>query len=181
MKKALVIIDIQNDYFDTGRYPLQGSEKASVNAAVIIKKFREQHLPVIYFQHISKREKPNLFEKGTPGVEIHKNVKPLESEKVFTKHYPNAFRETELHSYLQSLEIDHLVVCGMMTHLCIDASVRAAKDLGYKISLVADACATRDLEVYDSIIDGAYIQLSFLAALGSYYAKILTTEDFLNS
>lgn len=181
MNTALIIIDIQNDYFDNGRYPLVGAEKASLNAASLLKYFRKSDLPVVFIKHVSKREKPNLFEKNTLGVQIHSRVKPLDDEKVLVKHYPNSFRETMLDDYLKTKKIEQLVICGMSTHLCIDASVRAAKDLGYKISLIADACATRDLEIYDNVIDATYIQLSFLAALGAYYAKILTTEDFLKT
>ncbi|MBI9067385.1 MAG: cysteine hydrolase [Salinivirgaceae bacterium] len=181
MKTALLLIDIQNDYFEDGRYPLVSADYACEKAKSLLDFFRKGEYPLVFVKHITKREKPNLFEEGTKGVEIHENVKPRENEKVFIKHFPNSFRETDLHNHLQSLGIEQLVICGMMTHLCIDASVRAAKDLGYKVLLIADACATRDLDLYENTIEASYIQLSFMAALGSYYAKILTVEDFNNN
>src|ERR1035437_247176 len=117
MNKALIIVDIQNDYFDKGTMTLVGSEQASENARLILDRFRAEGLPVIHIQHIAKSPAATFFLPNTVGAEIHKNVKPLLQEKVIVKHYPNSFRETELLDYLKSNNIRNLVICGMMTHM----------------------------------------------------------------
>ncbi|MDD5363314.1 MAG: cysteine hydrolase family protein [Ignavibacteria bacterium] len=177
--KALLIIDIQNDYFDGGRNPLNGSMQAAENAKKILDKFRNDKLPVIYIQHIALSPSATFFLPDTKGSEIHELVKPLEGEKIFVKHFPNSFRETGLLEYLRSLNISELVVCGMMTHMCVDATVRAAKDFGFDCTLIGDACATKDMSINDEIIKSEYVHKSFLAALNYFYSKAVTADIFL--
>ena len=118
MNKALVIIDLQNDYFPGGKNELVNSTEASLKAKELLTAFREKNLPVIHVQHLSVRPGSTFFVPGTPGAEIHDNVKPAEGEKIVVKSFPNSFRETDLQEYLKSLQIDHLVVAGMMSHMC---------------------------------------------------------------
>ncbi len=147
MKQALILIDIQNDYFEGGKMPLFESEKASFNAQKILNKFRKDNDLVIHIKHLSTREGASFFIPNTFGAEIHQNVKPYSNEKIITKHFPNSFRDTDLLDYLKENAIKHLVVAGMMTHMCVDATVRASKDYGFKIELIGDACATKDKQL----------------------------------
>ncbi len=180
MKTALIIIDIQNDYFDKGTMPLVGSVNASNNAKLILERFRRDSLPIIHIQHIATRPTATFFQPNTTGAEIHDNVKPIGEEKVIVKHYPNSFRETELLDYLKSKNITDLVICGMMTHMCVDATTRAAKDYGFNIILIGDACATQDQEINGQIVKAEEVQKSFLAALNYFYATVKTTSNYLN-
>ena len=179
MNKALIIIDIQNDYFENGKMPLVGPVEASLNAKLILEQFRKEKLPVFHIQHISVRPNSTFMLPVTKGQEIHENVRPIEGEKVIVKHFPNGFRETELLEDLKSKNITDLVICGMMTHMCVDATVRAAKDYGFNCVLIGDACATRDLKMNDVIVKSADVHRSFLAALGSFYARVVTTKEYL--
>ena len=95
MKRALVLIDIQNDYFENGSMTLVGAEEASLNALKILDKFRSEGLPVIYIQHLATSPKATFFLPQTVAAEIHENIKPTAGEKVIIKHYPNSFRETQ--------------------------------------------------------------------------------------
>ncbi len=180
MKTALILIDIQNDYFPGGKMELFGSEQASENAKKLLARFREENNLVIHVQHISARPDSTFFIPNTMGVEIHDNVVPLANEKVIEKHFPNSFRETELLEYLQTNNIKQLVVAGMMTHMCVDATVRAAKDLGYSIEVISDACATKDLEVQHNPVMAKDVHNAFLSALNYFYSTVLTTEEYLN-
>lgn len=177
-KTALLIIDIQNDYFEGGKNELQGSFGASLNARNVLEKFREKKSQIIHVQHISTKPGSTFFLPETEGCKIQVNVQPLENEKVIVKHYPNSFRETDLNIYLQSLGINHLVVCGMMTHMCVDTTVRAARDLGYEITLLGDACATKDLQ-FEKVVKAEDVHQSFLAALNGVFAKVENTSDYL--
>ncbi len=179
MKKALVLIDIQNDYFENGSMALVGAEEAGLNARKILDKFRSEGLPVIYIQHLAISPKATFFLPQTKGAEIHENIKPTASEKVIIKHYPNSFRETELLEYMKSNDITNLVICGMMTHMCVDATVRAAKDFGFNCVVISDACATRDLVFKGETVKAPEVQKSFLAALNGFYASVNTTMQYL--
>lgn len=180
MKKALIIIDIQNDYFDNGTMTLIDSDKACENAKLLLDKFRAETLPVIFIQHIATRPDATFFLPNTEGAGIHKTISPLKSEKIVVKNYPNSFRETDLMEYLKETQITDLVICGMMTHMCVDATTRAAKDFGFNISVIGDACATKNLEYNGKVVDANEVQNSFLSALNYFYSTVQTTEEYLN-
>jgi len=180
MNKALLLIDIQKEYFENGALELVNPIAASENAKKLLENFRRKNNTVVHVQHISPEGIP-FFVSGTEGVEIHENVKPLTGEKVITKQFPNSFRDTDLLEYLKSNNITHLVIAGMMTHMCIDAGTRAAFDYGFECAVIADACATRDLQIKGQNVNAADVQNAFLAALEFSYSKILTTEEYLQS
>lgn len=179
-KQALLIIDIQNDYFENGANPLVGSWEASLKTKQVLDMFRKESFPVIHIQHLSVRPGSTFFVPNTMGAEIHQNVYPLSDEKVITKNYPNSFRDTELLDYLKSNNITDLVICGMMTHMCVDATVRAAKDFGFNCTVISDACATKDLNIQSRKVVAEEVHYAFLAALQYFYSTIKTTEEFLN-
>lgn len=179
MKTALLIIDIQNDYFPNGANELVGSLEAAGKAREVLVQCRAENKLVVHIQHLSTREEATFFIPDTFGAAIHERVTPLQQEKVITKHYPNSFRETELLAFLQEHAVEHLVIAGMMTHMCVDATVRAAKDFGFSVTLIADACATKDLEVNGDTAKAKEVQTSFLAALAYFYATVQTTEAYI--
>lgn len=179
MNTALLIIDVQNDYFEGGAMSLVGSDDASENIKLLLQKFRAENQPVIFIQHVATRPDATFFVPNTIGAEIHASVKPLGNEKVIIKHYPNSFRETDLLDHLKSLHITNLAICGMMTHMCIDATTRAAKDLGFNCTLIADACATKDLEINGGIVTAEHVHNSFLAALNYFYSTVTNTNEYI--
>ncbi|WBL22741.1 cysteine hydrolase family protein [Zunongwangia sp. HRR-M8] len=176
---ALILIDIQNDYFPNGNMELSEPENASLNAKKILEEFRKKNLHIIHIQHQSLAPGSTFFIPETKGVEIHKNVAPLTGEKIVIKHFPNSFRETNLLQTLQEKGIKNLIICGMMTHMCVDATTRAAKDFGFDCVVIGDACATRDLEINSEKVEASEVQKSFLAALNYFYSEVTNTEDFL--
>lgn len=143
--KALLLIDIQNDYFKGGLFPLAGMSRAALNARALLESFRKEGLPVIHIRHIGDRKGSRFFFPGTKGSEIHALVRPLEGEKILIKHYPNSFRETGLDALLKDLAVDELHVAGAMTNMCVDSTVRAGFDLGYRMVLHDKACAAKGL------------------------------------
>lgn len=179
MKTALLLIDIQNDYFSSGANPLVGIERTCDNAKSILTLFREKKLPVIHIQHILIRKGATFFLPNTNGVEINEGVKPLSSEEVIQKYFPNSFRKTKLFEKLKELQVENLTIVGAMTHMCIDATARAAFDLGFNCTIIEDACATKNLEFKGKTINSDEVHGSFIAALGSVYAKIMSTTDYL--
>ncbi|MCE1190334.1 MAG: cysteine hydrolase [Ignavibacteria bacterium] len=177
--KTLLLIDFQNDYFEGGTNPLLGSIEAVTKAAKLLNYFRNNNLPVVHVQHLANRAGATFFIPGTPGAEIHNQVAPLPTEPIILKHVPNSFLHTRLQDVLCKYHTSELVICGMMTHMCIDATVRAAKDLGHTVTLVADACATKDLAVLGRQIPAAEVHHAFLAALGYFYADIRNASEIV--
>ncbi len=166
---ALLLIDIQDFYFPGGRSPLENPEQASLNAQKILEKFREKGMLVVHIRHNAKS-----------GAEIHKHVTPIKEERVISKDHVNGFKDTDLLKDLRTNNVKQLVICGMMTHMCVEAAIRAAHDFGFDCILVGDACATRDLNFKNKIIKAADVHLSTLSSLDGYYAKVMNTEEYLD-
>lgn len=179
MTKALLIIDVQNDYFPGGMMELQGSTEAGLMIRELLDYFRKSSMPVIHIQHQSLKPGSQFLLPGTPGAEFHENVKPLDTEKIFKKNFPNSFRSTGLDEYLKEHKISTLVIAGMMTHMCVDTTVRAAFDLGYQCLVAGDCCATRSLKIDDKNISAADVHNSFLASLNGTFSRVLDCKSLI--
>lgn len=178
MNTALLVIDIQKDYFPGGKFPLVNPEDAAKKAYMLLQCFREHGGHHIHIQHISLKPDAAFFIKGDSGSDIHDLVAHFEGEPIVYKHYPNAFRETNLLEMLKAWEVERILICGMMTHMCVDATARAAADLGFQVIVAEDACATRDLKYDDTIIPADLVHKAFLAALKTY-GKVMKSEEIL--
>lgn len=170
--KALVVVDIQNDYFPGGKMELVGSTEAAAIAALVKADFKAKGLPVFMIQHISKSPTASFFLPETEGVEFHESVKLVEGDQLIVKHFPNSFRETELLQKLRDASITDITIVGMMTHMCIDTTTRAASDLGFKVEVIGNACATRNLEHDGVSVSAKEVQAAYLAALDGSFATV---------
>lgn len=180
MKTACIFIDIQNDYFPGGANELVQAEEAGACASLILKAARELDIPVIHIQHISIRPGSTFFLPDTRGVEIHSLVEPASHEEVVQKQAPNSFTGTALEEILTRYEISQLILCGMMTHMCVDTTVRAAADKGYRCILASDACATKNLEWDGKEIPAATVHATYLASLAGIFADVRPTSDIIS-
>ena len=167
-KTALLIVDIQEFYFPVGRMQLQNPELAGMNAGLLLDHFRSQEMPVYHVRH--------NFE---PGGDIHPYVKPQGNEPVISKDQVNAFNGTDLLELMLRDSVEQLVICGMQTHMCLEAAVRAAHDLGFSCLVASDACATRALQYEEHIIPAKSVHYSTLNTLQGSYARVLTTDAIL--
>lgn len=167
-KTALLIIDVQEFYFPGGRMQLENPELAGMNAGLLLDHFRNTEMQVYHVRH--------NFE---PGGDIHPYVKPIEGEAVISKDQVNAFVGTGLLEMMQKDSIEQLVICGMQTHMCLEAAVRAAHDYGFTCLVAADACATRALQYEEHIIPAKNVHYSTLNTLQGSYARVLTTDVIL--
>lgn len=167
---CLLIIDVQEFYFPGGALPLNVPEAASLNCKKLLAKFRGEARRIVHVGH-----------NASKGVSFHADVSPREGEKVIMKDEVNAFEGTDLLDYLEKNGVRRLVICGMQTHMCVEAAVRAAHDLGFECVLVHDACATRDLKFGEKTISAADVHHSTLGALDGAYAEVVDTETFLKT
>jgi nicotinamidase-related amidase len=179
VKTALLLIDIQREYFRGGAMPVEGAAEASVQARKLLAHCRVSHVPAIFIQHISVDPQAASFRNASPGVSLHRSIRPLPGEAVIRKHYPNAFRDTSLLEVLRADEIARLIICGMMTHMCIDTTTRAAFDHGFECIVAADACATRDLVFAGNTAPAAMVQRAFLAALNGTFGRVMNTDEIV--
>jgi nicotinamidase-related amidase len=174
MTRALVIVDIQRDYFPGGKMPLHEPEAAAEKAAQVLEAFRAAGDPVIHVQHLSPAG-AGFLEEGTQGAEIL--LSPQEDETLITKRAPNSFLGTQLEQTLRGLGVEEVVVTGMMTSMCVDATTRAGADLGFKMTLVPDACAAPGLEYGGRKVPAQDVHASFVAALGQFYAVVTPADQ----
>ncbi len=179
MKPALVLVDIQQDYFPNGKMEVVGAVEASQVAKRLLDHFRKKNLPIVHIQHIAARPNATFLLPNTEGIDFAESVKPLPGEMTIKKHFPNSFRDTDLQEYLRSKEIKELVICGMMSHMCIDTTTRAAFDLGYACTVAHDACATRNMVFNGLDIPAAHVHGSYMAALGAVFAKVLSAKEVI--
>ncbi len=177
--RAIIVVDIQNEYFPTGKLPLEDIETAATNAAKVIEHARSAKDLVVHVRHESADSDIPFFTPDTQGVAIHPLVAPLDSETVLLKHFPNSFRETGLKELLDQQGIEEVVVIGAMSHMCIDATSRAASDFGYKTTIVHDACATRDLEFDGKMVPASQVHAAMMAALAFAYGTVTTTDQYI--
>lgn len=177
MARALLLIDIQRDYFPGGAHPLVGSDAAADAAAGVLSAFRDAGEPVIHVQHVWDEPDAAFFRPDTPGVEHDPRVAPAADEPIVVKDMPNAFLGTDLEQRLRTGGIDDLVVAGMMTSMCVDATVRAASDLGFPVTVVGDACAAPNLRHGEVSVAGEQVHAAFLAALADGYATVVGAAD----
>lgn len=177
--RTLLVIDLQNDYFPGGRMPLTHVDTALDKAVAVIAKARADGTPVVHVRHEFPVGAAPFFEAGSPGADIHPAVAPVEGEAVVLKHHANAFRETELHAVLEGHAPDELVIVGAMSHMCIDATARAAADAGHIVTILHDACATTDLAFGDTAVPAAHVHAAFMAALATGYAQLRSVDEHL--
>lgn len=181
MDRALLVIDIQNDYFPGGNCELAGSLKAAENARKLIDAFRSRGSHVIYIQHLSLRPGATYLLPETLGASIHESVIPNAGEIVFQKNYPNSFRNTQLLEYLSERQLRQLYICGMMTHMCIDSTTRAACDLEFNCTVAHDACATKALTFGERTVPAESVHWSILSALNGMFAKVQSTDEIISA
>ncbi len=177
--RTLLIIDIQRDYFPGGAYPLVEPEAAAESARRVLDSFRAAGDPVIHMKHVWDAPDAEFMRPGTEGVEIHPTVEPAEGEPVLEKANPNSFLDTGLEQELRKHDTDDLVVAGMMSSMCVDATVRAAADLGFSPTVIHDACAAPDLEFNGVDVPGAAVHAAFMAALADGYAELTSAAELI--
>ncbi|MHC6226432.1 cysteine hydrolase family protein [Pseudomonas sp. X10] len=178
-KPALILIDIQNDYFPGGKWPLDGADIAADNAARLLAAARERGDLVVHVRHEFESADAPFFTPGSPGARIHDKVAPAEGEPVVLKHKVNMFQGTGLKALLEEHGVKDLTIVGSMSHMCVDAGTRAAVDFGYNVTVAHDACATLPLTFEGVEVPAAQAQAAAMAALAFAYAQVESTEACL--
>jgi len=179
-KKAIIVVDLQKEYLPAGKLALAGIDQAIANAVAVMDDARAKGDLVFNVHHESADPAAMpVFLPGTEGVEFISDAEPPAGEPVVLKHYPNSFLKTDLKKTLDDNGIEEVVIVGAMSHMCVDATTRAASDLGYAVTVVHDACATRDVEFGDQTVPAAQVHAAFMSALAFAYARVVSCREYL--
>jgi nicotinamidase-related amidase len=173
MRQALILIDIQNDYFSGGLWPVDEMERVATNAAKALAHARTRGDLIVHVYHEAIKPDALFFRPGTKGAEIHPSVAPRADEIVLRKHRPNSFHKTDLEAHLDAAGVTQVTLVGAMTQMCIDATARAARDLGYHVTLIAEACGARAQCFGNTMLSADQIQAAFLGPLEASYARVI--------
>jgi len=177
MTEALVLIDLQNDYFPGGTMELDDADGAVEQAALLLQSFREKGLLIFHIQHIAKRPGATFSFPARPAPSFTAPCSRAPVRRRGQAHFPNSFRETTLLEDLRAAGASKLTFAGMTTHMCVDTTVRAAADLGFPCSLAQDGCATRALQFGAERVEADKVQLAYLAGLNGAFASVKPARD----
>ncbi len=177
-RTALLVIDVQNDYFPQGKMELFQAEQALTEINRLEDEFIKNNQPIIYIQHIFAGENAPFFQAGTQGVALHAGLKLEKDSIIIEKHFPNSFFQTTLKHALDQLDVDRVVICGMMTHMCVDATSRAAAEYGYAPVVIAEATATRDLSYDNRTVKAVDVQTACLSTF-QMFAQVLSIKEYI--
>ena len=175
-KTALVLVDIQKEYFEGGAMPLPAMDAAADKAAELLAKARSRGDAIFHIRHISETAEAPIFKPGTAGTEIHEKVAPSADEAVIEKARPNSFHGTELEAALREAGIENITLCGAMSQMCIDATARAAADLGFNVTVVSDACAAAPVEHDGLSLSADQVHAAIMAPLAMAYGKVVKAD-----
>lgn len=178
--RALIVIDVQNDYFPGGKCELHGIEASAANAARVLADARAKEDFIVHVHHEFEGDDAPFFAPGTEGAEIHPSMTPREGEATVLKHEVNAFLGTNLKELLDGQGVTDVTIVGDMSHMCIDAAARAASDHGFAVTVIEDACSSCDLEFNGEVIAAPDVHKAYMSALGFAYGEIKTTDDYLS-
>lgn len=177
---VLLLIDIQNDYFPGGPLELPHALKAAQEAARLLRAFRARGHAVVHVRHQSPPGSLPFLVQGSQGGELHSLVEPKSDEVVIDKQFPNAFTQTKLETTLRELSAEPVVICGMMTHLCVSSTARGAMELGFETIVATEATQTMDLQDGDALIPAAVVKQAHLAALAGFIAEPKLSAELLS-
>jgi nicotinamidase-related amidase len=141
---ALIVIDVQNDYFPTGAYPLHDTQAVLERTVQAVRSAQAQGLPVVLVQHVAKGPSP-FFNADTEGVQIHPLLRAAAPDApVVVKAHADSFLNTTLQTTLAARGVDTLWLCGMMTHHCVTHTALSPQAQGYTVHVLEDLCTTVD-------------------------------------
>lgn len=179
MKPALLVIDVQNEYFaPDGLWPLPDAEAALANIQRLIAAARAHGVPVVHITHESLDPRGPVFKPGSRNVAIREGIAVLPGERRIVKHFPGAFTQTPLEAYLRQAGVDTVIIAGFMTHMCCDTTTRQAQERFFSVLFASDATATRDLKLNGATVPHRQVHETTLAVMTSF-AAVLSTGDIL--
>ncbi|KUO77545.1 MAG: isochorismatase [Clostridia bacterium BRH_c25] len=180
MKRALLVIDVQNEYF-TGQLPVTCPLGSLDNIIRAIKAAHTNNIPVIAIQHSAPQEDAKTFRKGTEEWELHSKIEEAGYDYLIEKNLPGSFTGTDLEAWLRERDIDTLVITGYMTQMCCDTTARQAVHLGFSVEFLSDATGTLQISNYAGTVEAEELHRAILVTQAMRFSKVMTTEEWVKS
>lgn len=178
MKRALLVVDVQNEYF-TGQLPVWDSESSLSNILKAMDHAHEKGIPVVVIQHANLLENVSTLRKGTPEWELHPEIAKRPYDLLIEKNMPGSFTETDLEHWLRSKGITTVTITGYMAHICCDTTARQAAHLGFSVEFLADATGAIPLKNEWGEISAEELHRAVLIVQGAAFSKVMKTTDWI--
>ncbi|MBW4611864.1 MAG: cysteine hydrolase [Desmonostoc vinosum HA7617-LM4] len=179
MKRALLVIDVQNEYF-TGKLPVTYPSGSLDNILQVMNIAREQGIPVIVVRHTQPSEDSPIFKKGSQAWELHPEIAKYPYDLLIEKNLPGSFTGTELENWLRDQGIDTVVISGYMTQMCCDTTARQASHLGFAVEFLADATGTLAFKNDAGAATDEELHRAILVAQDTFISKVINTSKWIN-
>lgn len=178
MRRALLVIDVQNEYF-IGKLPIVHANRSLKNIIKSMDEASKNNIPIILIQHTEVENNSETFIRGSKEWEIHDEIKKRKHECIIEKNFPGSFTETNLEELLRNMNVDTVVVCGYMTQMCCDTTARQASHLGFSVEFLSDATGTLDISNNQGKISAKELQKAILIIQATRFSKVLTTDKWI--
>lgn len=180
MKRALLVIDVQNEYF-TGKMPVTYPESSFGNILRAIEFANDNRIPVVVIQHTAPQPDAQTFRKDSNEWRLHPQIEALHREVLIEKNLPGSFTGTELEQWLRDRDIDTVVIAGYMTQMCCDTTARQALHLGFSVEFLFDATGTLNISNYAGTVTAEVLHRAILVTQAMRFSKVLTTEQWMEA
>lgn len=164
-KQSLIVIDLHNDYFPDGKFPLWNTDDTLANIEAAIRKARARNIPFIIVQHVADPTKgiSPFFNQGTPGVDIHPRIHSEAPDAIIvTKSFADSFHHTTLEDTLTQLGVEELLICGMMTQNCVTHTAISNAAEKYSVKILTDCCTTVNQMIHRIALNAVSIRVALV-------------------
>lgn len=179
MKRALLVIDVQNEYF-TGKLPVTYPSGSLENILKAMDAAYEKGIPVVVIRHTAQTADSPVFKKGSYEWDLHSEIARRPHNLFIEKDFPGSFTETELGSWLREKNIDTVVISGYMTQMCCDTTARQAFHLGFAVEFLSDATGTLSFKSNIGSVSDEELHRAILITQGWMFGKVLKTSEWIN-
>jgi nicotinamidase-related amidase len=180
MKRALIVIDVQNEYF-TGKLPITYPSGSLDNILQVMNIASERNIPVIVVRHTQLAEDTPIFKPGSQEWELHPEIAKLPYDLLIEKNLPGSFTGTQLETWLKEKGIDTVVIAGYMTQMCCDTTARQASHLGFSVEFLADATGTLAFKNNAGAVTDEELHRAILVAQDNFISKVISTSKWINN
>jgi nicotinamidase-related amidase len=181
-KRALIVIDVQNEYFDGGALPITDPSptQSLANIGRAMDKATERGVPTVVVRHTEQDADAGMFREGSETWRLRREVDERPRDHLVEKSLPGSFTDTTLADILASSDVDTVSIVGYMTHMCVDTTAREAAHRGFSVEILSDATGTLALENRGGVATGEELHRSTLVAQGQFFADIVSTDEWLS-
>ncbi len=177
-KRALLVIDVQNEYF-TGKLPISHPADSLPNVLAAIDGARAHGVPVVVIQHTAPQPDSVVFRRDSNEWELHPEIAARPHDVLLEKPMPGSFTETELESWLRQHHVDTVTITGYMTQMCCDTTARQACHLGFGVEFLSDATGTLAIKNEAGEISGEELHRAILVTQQMRFSRVMKTADWI--